>query len=162
MMKIIQLIFWQLSIMNKNHKFKEHAIQLVSLQVMKLNIEIHDSSILEAKEFNPGKFAVETGASEFNTDEKLIHVMMRVMIGRHNSENTEDPVSIHVELGGVFEVNTDNFPMEYINEWADRNAPLVIYPYVREHVYGLTSRAGLPPILLPLFEVPTFKVTKSN
>lgn len=39
-------------------------------------------------------------------------------------------------------------------EFAKVNATLCLYPYIREAVQSLTSRAGLPPFVLATFRVP--------
>jgi preprotein translocase subunit SecB len=66
-----------------------------------------------------------------------------------------------VELMGVFEVVNDDpesgFNVEFIKQWARENAPMILYPYVREQMYGLTSRAGYSGVILPLMELPTIK-----
>ena len=40
------------------------------------------------------------------------------------------------------------------DEFAKVNATLCLYPYIREAVQSLTSRAGLPPFVLGTFRVP--------
>ncbi len=32
---------------------------------------------------------------------------------------------------------------------------MILQPYLREHVFALTARAGFQPLILPLIEVPT-------
>jgi len=52
---------------------------------------------------------------------------------------------------GIFEVDEDKFPFKFIQNWAEKNAPLILYPYLREQVFSLSSRAGFGGTLLPLF-----------
>lgn len=70
------------------------------------------------------------------------------------------PYFLFVEVVGIFEVDESKFPPDRIYEWANANAMYVMYPYLREHVYALTSRAGFRPLLLELLEVPLFTLGK--
>jgi preprotein translocase subunit SecB len=49
---------------------------------------------------------------------------------------------------GVFSVEGDasNMPLK---EFAENNAAALIFPYLREHISSVTSKAGLQPVLLP-------------
>lgn len=142
--------------MTDNKAYKKHAIQLIDLKVVKLNIEAN----LDVDQTVPdeGNFRFYNGTSEYNEDKKVVLVKIGVEMGRGASDNDDSPFDLHVELLGVFEVDEEQFPIEHIGDWAKRNAPLVLYPYLREHVHGLTSRAGFDGMLLPLFEVPTFRL----
>lgn len=150
--------------------FKTHAAQLRSLQVLKLSIEVHDVKTAHSENYQLGCYTLEAGRSDFDVESSTIKVSMRVRTGRfaidddnleeENEEHSSQPVSIWVEVGGVFSIDTEEFPADKIHHWAGSNAPLIIYPYVREQVYGLTTRVGIKPLLLPLLEIPTFKITK--
>jgi preprotein translocase subunit SecB len=63
-----------------------------------------------------------------------------------------------VEILGRFSIDTKAFPVEHVPEWARTNAPIMLFPYLREHVYSLTLRAGFKPAVLPLITVPTIRV----
>lgn len=97
-----------------------------------------------------------TGYSKYNEDARQIIVKTSVEVGC--DDGNELPFSLRVELVGIFIVDESQFPIVHIEKWAKGNAPLILYPFLREHVYGLTSRAGFDGMLLPLLEIPTFKV----
>ena len=47
--------------------------------------------------------------------------------------------------------------MEYfLNDWAEKNAPLILVPFVRENIYSLASRAKVNTIV-PLFTLPSIR-----
>lgn len=152
-----------------NSAYKQHAAQLKALQVLKLGIEVHNPKVVLRDDFELGEFSIENGRSDFDEDASTINVRMRIRAGRFAAEGESDPerkalfeadaISLVVEVAGVFSVDVTQFPAEYIHDWAEKNAPLVIYPYVREQVYGLSSRVGIKAVLLPLLEIPTFKLT---
>ncbi len=77
-------------------------------------------------------------------------------------DGAKAPFVLKVELIGLFTVDPERFPIEHVDQWARTNAPLVLYPYLREQVYGLTSRAGFNATLLPLLEIPTFRLMQQT
>lgn len=143
-------------------KFKKHPIQIAALHVSELYIKVNNSSAFDEHDEYRGKFGLEVGTTDFDEHEDIIQVKMRATIGINEDQthDHESPINLSVELHGTFEVDVDNFPMDKIDHWAEHNAPFIIYPYLREHVMGLTTRAGIPGLLLPLFEVPLFRVTQ--
>lgn len=94
--------------------------------------------------------------SEFDTDTNTIHVFLRGEIGKENDPSGL-PFYLLVELVGQFSVDTTRFPVEKLELWAGKVAPYVMYPFLREHIYGLSSRAGYPSVMIPLLEVPSLK-----
>jgi preprotein translocase subunit SecB len=130
-----------------------HAIQLLELRVADLAIHVDLSA---PKDAEVGDFTMETGRSVYDVERKQIQVKVVVRMGMDESEKA--PFKLEVALHALFEVDESRFDVKHIESWADKNAPLVLYPYVREHVYALTGRAGFPQALLPLLEIPTFKV----
>ncbi len=58
-------------------------------------------------------------------------------------------VEIKVKMVGYFEKegNIDKLPLEYFTYV---NAPAMLYPFVREHIASLTSKAGMDTALSPL------------
>ena len=65
---------------------------------------------------------------------------------------------MRVIIGGVFKVDETKFAKTHIEDWANRNAPIILYPYLREQAYALTIRCGYPGLIIPLLTVPTIKV----
>jgi hypothetical protein len=65
---------------------------------------------------------------------------------------------LRVHIMGNFAVDEKAFPIDKLIRWSDVNAPYILYPFLREHVYALTARCGFRPVILPMVTVPTFKV----
>lgn len=145
---------------NQPSLFKPHAIQLVALRVMELSIKVNpDIDDPQTQLVADGNFTLTTANSPYDAEEHKIGIRISAEIGK---EQDKMPYSLSVELVGIFEVDESRFPIMHIEHWAKNNGPLVLYPYLREHVFGLTSRAGFQAALLPLFEIPTFKVSLSK
>lgn len=137
--------------------YNKHAIQLVALEVLELSIKRNPEYVEPDQPDAETSFSISRGHSEYDQDEHKIGVTLSVEIGL-NQEMSALPFILRAEILGIFDVDESKFPILHIKHWAENNAPLVLYPYLREQVHGLTIRAGQPGLLLPLFEVPTFKI----
>lgn len=135
-----------------------HAIQLVAIRVVTLHLQANlevDPSTRHAG------FALETANSAYDEEDSTVEVRVRMRAGFDDDKRSaEGPYSLEIELLGVFNVDAKKFPLQHLDHWAKHNAPIVIYPYLREHAMSTAIRGGFEPIILPLLEVPTFKVAK--
>lgn len=131
--------------------YSPHAIQLVELRVVELGLKVDLSYPRDAE---LGSFTIETGRSNYDREKRQIVVMMKIESGSDESS----PLKIVAELHGRFEIDESRFNVKYVEDWAEKNAPLILYPYIRENVYSLTAKSGYAEALLPLLEIPTFKI----
>jgi preprotein translocase subunit SecB len=141
---------------NKPAKYNLHAIQLISLEILELHIEKDPSHEDTDQEISSADFTLRHGHSEYDEQEKKIGVRIIADVG--NDEDHKLPYKLKVEILGIFSVDEEKFPKDKITHWAGHNAPLVLYPYLRENVYALATKVGLNGLILPLFEIPTFKL----
>lgn len=133
-----------------------HAIQLVAVQPMELSIRVHaDPSELEDFE---GLVKLESAHSPYDEEDKTLQVRVRATI----PEEVGQLISLHVEIVGAFKVDENRFDKKHIEAWANLNAPLVLYPFLREQVFSLSVRVGVQGLIVPLIEVPTFNVVSAN
>lgn len=94
-------------------------------------------------------------------ENRSLHIKVGVSVGERLSGNPtpeliqNNPYFLNVEVVGVFEVSAD-FSDEHVNSWAQSNGTYLVYPFLREQVYGLTSRFNVPHLILPLYQIPTF------
>jgi len=59
----------------------------------------------------------------------------------------ESSVYARVTYVGIFTVNDS--PNLDLNEFADCNAPAIIFPYIREEIHNRMMKAGIPLMILP-------------
>lgn len=129
-----------------------HAIQLMAVQIVELSIKVQvDPS--ELCDWS-GQIQLASASSPYDQDEKTIQVRVRATV----SENAENPLSLCVEVVGAFLVDESRFDRRYVEEWAQVNAPMVLYPFLREQVFSLSVRLGIQGLIVPLIEIPTFRV----
>lgn len=140
-----------------------HSIQLQTINYKKLYIEANTDLQIEKSDSADmnidGSFQMRTANTTLG-DDNLLGVKLSLLVGfneNHDRIDTE-PFWLDVELEGIFEVNSDTFPVEQLDSWAKRNAPLILYPYAREVAFNLTSRVlNTTAVVLPLLTVPTIK-----
>jgi preprotein translocase subunit SecB len=143
---------------NKEKLLKPHPIQLLKVNVIELSIRSNQSPDESIGIDDTMDIPLLVGHSEFNNENRQIAVVVKVetKVNKGEKKDAEDSFFLRVELVGEFKVE-ENFPMEHIDSWARDNAPFILMPYLREHVYSLTLRCGLKPIVLPLLQVPTLR-----
>ncbi|WP_417561314.1 hypothetical protein [Marinomonas sp.] len=140
--------------------FSRHAIQMDVIRVPELSIRVNrDSGDSVVQSVSENEFVMKFGHSEFDDESNQIGVGVIIDIGNIDaSETSEFEFDLRVRVEATFSVDTKTFPVDKLDHWASFNAPLIIYPYLREEVYSLTSRALRSPKLLPLLELPTIKI----
>lgn len=132
-----------------------HPIQLISLNVLELYIKVNQPLSADLK-LGEEDFSIRTGHSDYNEESHTIEIAVKLEIGLE--EKQQSPFAMRIVLGGVFTVDETKFSKVHIMDWAQRNAPIILYPFLREQAFALTVRCGFPGIILPLLVVPTFKL----
>lgn len=85
--------------------------------------------------------ALEQSYSNELSDKLVVKLGVRITFDHF------DKFEIYVEMTGIF-THTENlsFPLK---DFATINAPAILFPFVREHVATLTSKADINTVLLP-------------
>ncbi len=143
---------------DKNKYFKLHGIQLKSVNVTELFIKV--KHINEAQTENKTEFTIQSGCSEYDEEKKVIHVGLQFRYG--TEEKSDTPFLMRIELSGEFEIDEDQFDKKYVNDWAMKNAPAILFPFLREQAYALSIRCGFPPFILPLIQLPSIQKASSS
>ena len=107
---------------------------------------------------NPDEFTMKTAHTAYDEERHVIEVGSQVEYAIETKADQVAPYSLRVHIMGQFRVDESQFDKAKIDAWARINAPYILYPYLREHVFALTARAGFEPLLLPLLELPTIKI----
>ena len=142
-----------------------HPIELLDVQVTQLffvlntgnesdiSINGHDVNLLirqDPIESNSGSLIVAARA------------MYGLPIDMHGSDHLNSdsfPCSFMVELNGKFRVPL-SMSITILQRFQKNGALLILSPFLREHVYSLTGRAGIKPVTIPLMQVPIFKMAE--
>lgn len=132
-----------------------HAIQLLTVETRELYIRLNSPIPEDFETLCSENLEIVSAHSEFNKDESIIHVGLRLSLGMDLDSEETLPVSMRVEVSGTFSVNTEDFPEDKIDSWADKNAPYILYPFMRENCFTLSTRCNIPAIIIPMVQVPT-------
>jgi preprotein translocase subunit SecB len=136
-----------------------HDIQLKEVKVVELFIKSKRRPA-QTVGVAPAQFSINSEHGDYDADTKIVHVLITAEAGM--DDKTETPYAMRVGIVGFFSVNDDKFDKENIDHWAKNNAPAILYPFVREHVYALTARCGFEPAILPLVVLPTLVAKKKT
>lgn len=146
--------------MSKKGSFDYHPIQMVDIDVLEITYKRkeQDSNLESDNDESPEEnhFRFFHAHSKLNNETQSFAVKVKAVVSSSSDEMVV-PYTITAELQGTFEVH-ESFPRAGVEVFAERNAPLILYPYLREQVFGLASRAGVEQPILPLFEVPPFQI----
>lgn len=141
---------------------KLHPIQLKGIRIHELYVKAYANFLEEEDK----AFQLGVGFSEFDVENSTIDVGVFVVIGnpidREDTPRNYSKLDLKVHLFGRFQVDRYQFPLDKLDIWAERNAPLILYPYLRQYVHTLSSYVLPEAIILPLMEVPTIIVTQPN
>jgi preprotein translocase subunit SecB len=149
----------------------EHAIQLRFVTVKELHLETFWPAANPCS-YEPAPGLLQYSSGPFNAEAATVQVRLRFLSGRDVApaiseidalkKAGEQPFHIRAEVMGEFHIDLSRFPIDKIQQWAKQNAPLVLLPFLREHLYALSQRSGFDPILLPMMMVPTLVNTKDG
>ena len=129
---------------------KKHPIQIIDLQVRKLELLVHDP-IECRKENQEAVVVLKHGNTSFDEEQEVIVIGFLCEINKNLNEDSYKPFEMCVELFGIFSVGSE-FPKDKIEHWSNHNAPYILLPYIRENVTGLLARAGIR-FHLPLVQI---------
>lgn len=146
--------------MSNGEAFDPHPIQLRLVNVLELSLKKKQGQEDVQDLPETAQFSLTHGHSGFDEDKRQICINVMSQI----EEESDFPFIMDVAIAGIFTIDTDNFPVDKIHHWAKHNAPLILYPYLREHVYSLALRAGYSNggVILPLLTVPSFKLERKK
>ena len=134
----------------KNSTFQFKDLRLLGIEY-KLNPEY---SAGEESEEIQLEIASETIVRKSGTDAKVI-LILNVFKER---DIQQVPFSIQITMEGYFTWGQD-LDEETCDRLLRTNAPAVLLSYIRPYVSQLTSGSGYPPLILPLMDFRSNKVT---
>lgn len=97
-------------------------------------------------------FELGFGRSEWRESDRTIDAVVTFESGKKEGGSN---YYLRIEVRGRFSVTTSKYSAEQIQRWAERQAPVVLMPFLREQVYSFTIRTGFKPVLVPMVQVPT-------
>lgn len=137
---------------------EKHAIQLEHVGLSKIEFTGYRSG---SGEHHVSENAVEVSFSysPYQEGSNRITLIGEAIIGELlESPSTElidaNPFYLHLRLHGFFSIDADDFDVAFADDFASKNAPFLMYPFLREQVYSLAIRCGFPNVMIPLVKIP--------
>src|SRR6266496_6086773 len=127
----------------------EYPIQANFIAVRELYIKSHVPPN-QRVQVDSANFILKTAHSSYDEAQHVIEVGVIIEYGIETKPDEVVPFALRAHIMGQFKVDESTFEKAKIDKWARINAPYILYPYLREHVFALTARAGFNPVLLPL------------
>lgn len=131
-------------------------IRASTLESVQLKKVVAESRVRNADEIAKPYLNVGFGAvvGDKTASEFSVVVRGEVTIRDESVNNPESSVRVNAEFSLTYSYPTDLAPTSTeLESFAETNAVLNAWPYLRELVQNVSSRMGLPPVTLPLFRV---------
>jgi preprotein translocase subunit SecB len=122
---------------------QQPGFSIEKIYVKDLSLEIPNAPAVFMQRETP-QVGVELGNSATKLDEGVYEVVLTVTV----TSKIEDKTVFLVEVAqaGIFQVR--NIPQENLELIVSVTCPNILFPYAREAVSDLITRAGFPPVLL--------------
>lgn len=127
-----------------------HPIQLREILIRKASVVINDHLVALADKCDV-HVSMQQGSSTFNRGSSSFQVGLKAEAIPADTKKGDVPAFfIEIEFAGAFEVDYSGFLFEDLERWCQVNAPIILMPFMREHLYGVAIRAGIRGVFLPL------------
>ena len=118
-----------------------NSFKFINFKVTKLlyneNKQFNDKSSSKQVEITPD-FQIN-----YNKNNEKVYVDLSIKI-----ENSNTPFLLHVVLTGIFEIAKDIETQE-LDKLVNINMAAILFPFLRQVVADITTKAGFAPLLLP-------------
>lgn len=152
-------------ISENNSGLHPHPLELVRVDVVQLTFITNKRPSMETL-IDGRRVELSIRQDEIKSKSEWLEVFVRAAYGIPGIDCAPDEppptdCSLIVELAGTFRKHVD-LPQETLKLFQNNGALITLTPYLREHVYSLSARAGIQPIIIPILQVPMFKITESG
>lgn len=135
------------------------------LEEGKIGINFNDLVLEEINfklnpDFKPAKKIKVDVSYDINYEIDETKKILKVRVGVFIFEKTENaPFKLSIYLLAVYSLE-GSFDEEKLKNFADVQAPALIFPFIREIVANITMRTPFPPLLLPPINI--FKLVRPD
>jgi preprotein translocase subunit SecB len=126
-----------------NNAEKQPAFGIEKIYVKDLSLEIPNAPQVFTQRETP-QLSVELSNATSQLDEGVFETVITVTVTSKVGEKTA--FLVEVAQAGIFQIR--NIPQENLDMILGVTCPNILFPYARETVSDLVTRAGFPPVLL--------------
>ena len=150
----------------------KHPIKLNRVRIKSFAFHGHNLDAIDARQL-PSLINVQRSIPEPQLEvpsdaskPEMLSGFYKVSVGFNNIDgtttpDTTQPYSIEVWLYAEFVPDYQRMQWDAVKNWLLNFSEYVIYPYMRSALYTIATQAGVEAPMLPLFEVPTFKMDQA-
>jgi len=150
-----------------------HPIKLNRIRVKSISFEGHDLSAIDLRKI-PSFINVQKNIPQPQLELPIDGNQPDVVSGFYRAgagykevdgiiiPDSSEPFSIEVWLYAEFSPDYTRMTWDAVKNWLLNYSDYVVYPYLRSALYTAATQAGVEAPLLPLFEVPTFKMDQAS
>ncbi len=122
---------------------QQPVFAIEKIYIKDLSLEIPNAPTIFLERDTP-EINMQLGGKNQNIDEGLYEVLLTVTI----TAKIKDKIMFLVEAqqAGIFRIS--NLPDEEINPVLGIGCPNILFPYLREVISDVVTRAGFPPVIL--------------
>ena len=122
---------------NARFQFKRYRILKSYIEINESTIDSSDLSMMV--EMEP--------AIELKTEEGIFNLLLKVHV--YDEKNIID---MSFDIKGYYKYDK-NCDRDCLRSFLTRNAPAILFPYLRAYITNLTSLSGIQPIILPTYNM---------
>jgi preprotein translocase subunit SecB len=134
-----------------------HPVEL--LRVVPLTIQFRGLEEPDIKHRDPDPDQIEITMYRTKFDEKKgsVFVVLGASLSRKEdkADSSAPPYEFRIDIVGEFRSREPSITKERLEEWSQRVAPFVLFPYLRSLLSDISGRCGYRPLDLPLLSLPT-------
>jgi preprotein translocase subunit SecB len=119
------------------------SFQIEKIYVKDLSLEIPHAPAVFTEQMQP-QLEVQIGTAVENFAEALYEVTVTATVTAKAGERTV--FLVEASQAGIFSLR--NVPKEELDPLLGIGCPTIVFPYLRESISDLVTRAGFPPVLL--------------
>jgi preprotein translocase subunit SecB len=126
-----------------NNEDRQPGFGIEKIYVKDLSLEIPNAPQVFTQRETP-QLSVELSNATSQLDENVFEVVITVTVTSKIGEKTA--FLVEVAQAGIFQIR--NIPQENMDVILGVTCPNILFPYARETVSDVVTRAGFPPVLL--------------
>ncbi|HCU05582.1 MAG: protein-export chaperone SecB [Gammaproteobacteria bacterium GWE2_42_36] len=118
-------------------------LEVLRIYVKDLSLEVPSAPAIFQKDYRP-EISVDLNITHSYLENQVYEVVLTVTVTATIEEKTV--FLTEVKQAGIFQIT--GFPAEQLDHILEAYVPTVLFPYAREAISNLVTKASFPPVIL--------------
>lgn len=120
--------------------------EIIRIYNKDISLETPNSSRVFREEWKPeSKIDLDVKNEEVDTEHHVYDITLRITV---TTKTADDKVAFLCEVNQSALVHIENFSEQQLAHALNATVPGILFPYVRENISSLVTKAGFPPFVL--------------